>query len=49
MDYAIESSEAIFFLGAGASVAADVPDTYSFVEEFIESIKESTKKEQLKK
>ena len=32
------SSEVVFFLGAGASVRAGVPDTYSFVQEFKESL-----------
>jgi hypothetical protein len=34
-----KSSEVMFFLGAGASVAADVPDTYSFVDEYLKNIK----------
>lgn len=34
MDNNMSSSQVIFFLGAGASVAADVPDTYSFVQEY---------------
>lgn len=39
-----EPSQAIFFLGAGASVVAGVPDTYSFVKEFIEDIEDPAKK-----
>lgn len=35
------SSEVVFFLGAGASVRAGVPDTYSFVKEFKESLDKS--------
>jgi len=49
MNYEIASSEVVFFLGAGASVAAGVPDTYSFVEEFIKSIREPNKKETIEK
>ena len=45
----IESSEVVFFMGAGASVAAGVPDTYSFVEQFIESIEDLNKKETIEK
>ncbi len=36
-----DSSEVIFFLGAGASVHAGVPDTFGIVEEFLEFIKEN--------
>lgn len=32
------TSQVVFFLGAGASVNAGVPDTYAFVNEFINSI-----------
>jgi hypothetical protein len=35
----IESSQIIFFLGAGASKYADVPTTYEFVEKFLEFLK----------
>lgn len=35
------SSEVVFFLGAGASVHAGVPDTYTFVKEFKNSLNES--------
>lgn len=38
-----------FFLGAGASVNAGVPDTYAFVNEFIASIREPSKKETVEK
>ena len=37
----IKPSEVVFFFGAGASVAAGVPDTYSFVKEFIRFIESS--------
>lgn len=37
----------MFFLGAGASIEAGVPDTYSFVEEFIKSIQDRDKKEKI--
>ncbi|VVB94210.1 Uncharacterised protein [uncultured archaeon] len=49
MDHNVKSSEVVFLLGAGASVAAGVPDTYSFVKKFIESIDEQTKKETIEK
>lgn len=39
-----QSSQVIFFLGAGASVAAGVPDTYSFIKEFIDSIQNRDKR-----
>lgn len=45
----IKSSEIVFFLGAGASVDAGVPDTFSFVDEYISSIEETDKKETIKK
>lgn len=45
----IKTSEVVFFLGAGASVAAGVPDTYAFVDEYIKSIQEPTKKETIEK
>ncbi|MGH7799464.1 MAG: SIR2 family protein [Thermodesulfobacteriota bacterium] len=44
-----QSSQVIFFLGAGASVAADVPDTYSFVKEFIDSIQDRDKRRTIEK
>lgn len=44
----MESSEIVFFLGAGASVAADVPDTYSFVDKYIKNIESSQKRETIK-
>jgi hypothetical protein len=44
-----KSSEVVFFLGAGASVKAGVPSTYSFVNEYIKSIKEPAKKDKIKK
>ena len=40
----IKSSEVVFFLGAGASVAAGVPDTYAFVKEYLDSLQEAEKK-----
>lgn len=49
MDYNIQSSQVIFFLGAGASVAADVPDTYSFVKKFRDNIGDNAKKETIEK
>ena len=49
MNYDIKSSDVVFFLGAGASVDAGVPDTHSFVEKFIDSIKEPTKKKVIEK
>ena len=39
-----KSSEVVFFLGAGASVAAGVPDTYSFVKEYLDSLQGMKKK-----
>lgn len=44
-----QSSQVVFFLGAGASINACVPDTYAFVNEFIDSIEEIDKKETVKK
>jgi len=44
-----KSSEVVFFLGAGASAYAGVPTTYSFVDEYVESIDESEKRETIKK
>ena len=49
MNYNIQSSQVMFFLGAGASVAADVPDTFSFVKEFRDSIGDAAKKETIEK
>lgn len=49
MESNLQASEVMLFLGAGASVAADVPDTYSFVDEFIESIQDTDKKETIEK
>jgi len=43
------SSQVIFLLGAGASVAAGVPDTYSFVNEFIDNVQGTDKKETIEK
>ena len=37
-------SDVIFFLGAGASVKADVPDTYAFVKKFRDSIQEHSQR-----
>jgi len=34
----------VFMFGAGASVAAGVPDTYAFVEEFLNNISDPDKK-----
>lgn len=45
----IKSSKVVFFIGAGASVAAGVPDTYSFVDEFKENIQEEDKKGTIEK
>ena len=45
----VKSSEIVFFLGAGASVKAGVPTTFSFVNEYIDSIQEPAKKETIKK
>lgn len=45
----IKTSEVVFFLGAGASVAAGVPDTYAFVDEYIKSIQDPIKKETIEK
>lgn len=45
----IKSSEIVFFLGAGASVAAGVPDTYSFVNKFIDNLRDPNKEETIKK
>lgn len=42
----IESSQIIFFLGAGASKYADVPTTYEFVEKFLEFLKNESDKYQ---
>lgn len=39
-----ESSEVVFFLGAGASVKAGIPTTYSFVQEFRDLIKNNPEK-----
>ena len=44
-----KSSEVVFFFGAGASVAAGVPDTYSFVQEFKENIENTGKKATIEK
>ena len=49
MNTEIKPSEVVFFLGAGASIAANVPDTYSFVEEFIKSIRATEKKKTIQK
>jgi len=38
------SSEVVFFLGAGASVFAGVPDTYTFVKEFKDYLNENERK-----
>lgn len=39
-----QASPVVFFFGAGASIAAGVPDTYTFVKEFKESIQDSARK-----
>lgn len=44
-----KSSDIVFFLGAGASVKAGVPTTFSFVDEYVESIEEVTKKDTIEK
>ncbi len=49
MDHTVKSSEVVFLLGAGGSVAAGVPDTYSFVREFIDNIDGHDKKETIEK
>ncbi|MDY6965305.1 MAG: SIR2 family protein [Halobacteriota archaeon] len=49
MDDQSEPPQVIFFLGAGASVAADVPDTHSFVKKFIESMEDGIKKQTIEK
>ncbi len=49
MDDNAKSFEVMFFFGAGASVAANVPDTYSFVKEFIYNIHENDKKETIER
>lgn len=49
MNSEIQSSEVVFFLGAGASIAANVPDTYSFVAEFINNLKSPQKKKTIEK
>ena len=38
------SSEVVLFLGAGASIKAGVPDTYSFVDKFRQSVTNNDKK-----
>lgn len=40
-------STVLFFLGAGASVAAGVPDTFKLVDEFLIDLKAKKKKENL--
>jgi len=45
MDNLTEPSRVVFFLGAGASIAADIPDTHSFVKKFIKSIGDDAKKQ----
>jgi len=47
MNEQIEPSSVAFFLGAGASVAAEVPHTYAFVDEFQKNIKEPGKRKVL--
>lgn len=42
-------SDAVFFLGAGASVPAGVPDTYTFVRKYIKHIKNRDKKKTIEK
>lgn len=37
-------SQIVFFLGAGASVKAGVPDTFSFVDEFVCAITDEREK-----
>ena len=49
MNQNTKSSDVMFFIGAGASVAANVPDTYSFVREFIDNINDIDKKETIEK
>jgi len=38
------TSQVVFFLGAGASVKAGVPDTYRFVDEFVSSLTNSNER-----
>lgn len=38
-----EPSEVVFLLGAGSSIAANVPDTYRFVEDFLKYLENSDK------
>ena len=45
----IKPSEVVFFLGAGASVHAGVPDTYSFVDKFINNIEDTWKRQTIEK
>lgn len=49
MNTIIEPSEVVFFLGAGASVHAGVPDTFSFVKKYIEELHDPDKKKTIKK
>jgi hypothetical protein len=44
-----KSSGVVFLLGAGASVAAEVPDTFAFVEQFQRSITAAKKRETINK
>ncbi|HII06242.1 MAG TPA: hypothetical protein HA349_02680 [Methanotrichaceae archaeon] len=48
MNTETRSSQVIFFLGAGASVAAGVPTTYDFVDQFIEYMGDKDTDEQSK-
>lgn len=45
----MKSSEVVFFLGAGASVCAGVPDTYSFVKKFMDEVSGTEKEETVRK
>jgi hypothetical protein len=45
----LKSSNVVFFLGAGASVKAGVPTTFSFVDAYINSIKDPSEKKTITK
>ena len=49
MDPDIKSSEVIFFFGAGASISAGVPDTYTFIDQYVEFLTEKSQKDTIKK
>lgn len=41
----LKSNDVVFFLGAGASVAAGVPTTYDFLKQFVERLPKGSQKE----